>query len=58
MRFYNETDLEGLAGDEVTALQAFLLDGYDLEAALDAVEDGAWTIYHDCESVEDMARQI
>lgn len=51
-------DIENLDNDEMTALQAFLLHGDDLEKALEDVQNGDYRIYSGCYTMEDVAREV
>ena len=51
-------ELENLDADQEKAIQAYLEDGSSFEEALEAVQDGDYMIYCDCEDMEDVARQL
>lgn len=52
-------EIDNLSDDEVIAFQAYL-EQYtnDLQQALDAVRQGNYTIYYDCDDMSDVAYQV
>lgn len=50
-------EIEGMYDDEIIALQAYL-EEYNMEQALDEVHQGNYTIYYNCDNMEDVAYQV
>ena len=52
-------EIDNLSDDEVIAFQAYL-EQYtnDLQQALDAVRQGNYRIYYNCDNMEDVAYQV
>lgn len=51
-------EIDNLSDDEVIALQAYLEQYNDIEQALEEVRQGNYTIYYDCDNMEDVAYQV
>ena len=52
-------EIDNLSDDEVIALQAYLKQYTNgLQQALDAVRQGNYRIYYDCDNMEDVAYQV
>lgn len=51
-------EIDNLSDDEVIALQAYLEQYNDIEQALEEVRQGNYTIYYDCDDMEDVAYQV
>lgn len=51
-------EIDNLSDDEVIALQAYLEQYNDIEQALEEVHQGNYTIYYNCDDMEDVACQI
>ena len=49
---------EELTDDELIALQAFLVEGYDLTEALEAAEAGNWVLYSGVSDLEELAEAV
>lgn len=52
------SQIEDLTDSDLIALQAFLEEGYDFNDALEAVQDGEYTIYYDCHDMTDVAYEV
>lgn len=50
--------MEYFNNDELTAFQAFLQDGSNLDDALESVQNGDYRIYDNCDTMEDVAMEI
>lgn len=50
--------LENLDEHELEVVQACIEDGRDFDDAIDIVENGNYSIYYDCEDMEDVAIEV
>ena len=50
--------LDSLDADQEKAMQAYLQDGSKFDEALEAVQDGDYTIYSNCGTMEEVAMEI
>lgn len=50
-------EIDNLSDDELLALQAYL-EKYNMEQALEEVRQGNYTIYYNCDNMEDVACQV
>lgn len=50
--------IDDLSDDELVALQAYLINGSSLDEALEKATDGDYTIYYNCDNMEDVAYQV